>query len=170
MKASVLDGRGALLAAKVRVSKPVGEHPRTDAAPGARAPRSDASAIRPRIRGLSGRRGWRACPHRRKSRPPGWIGFELGRALEALVSQVRSCGERRRPEGRDRDPPRAQVAVERQALGDERPESRSRHRCAMTQGRGGSGQYRWARKSSGFRTGSLRADGGSGDCNTRPPD
>jgi hypothetical protein len=84
MKTSVLDGRGALLAAKVQVSTPVGEHPRTDAAPGARAPRSDASAIRPRIRGLSGRRGWRACPHRRESLPPGWIGFELGRALEAL--------------------------------------------------------------------------------------
>jgi hypothetical protein len=41
--------------------------------------------------------------------------------------------------------------------------SRSRHRCAMTHGRGGSGQGPWAQKSSGFRTGSLRADAGSGD-------
>jgi hypothetical protein len=62
-----------------------GQNPRTDAAPGARSPRSDAFAVRPRIRRLSGRRGWQACPHGRESLPAGWIGFELGRALEVLI-------------------------------------------------------------------------------------
>jgi polyphosphate glucokinase len=83
IKASVLDERGALLAAKVRVSTPVGEPPRTLLRALVRLvrtlPRFDRVSVGFPGAVADGRVLTAANLHHR-----GWIGFDLGRALEAL--------------------------------------------------------------------------------------
>ena len=86
IKASVLDQRGALLAPKVRVSTPVGEHPRTALRVLARLarslPRFDRVSLGFPGAVADGRVLTAANLYHR-----GWIGFDLASALEALFGK-----------------------------------------------------------------------------------
>jgi polyphosphate glucokinase len=84
LKASVLDERGALLAAKVRVNTPVGEHPSMLVRALARLARTLPPFDRVSV-GFPGAVADGRALTAANLRHRGWIGFDLRRALEALL-------------------------------------------------------------------------------------